>query len=800
MTFQVEVNYVDVDVVVTDDQGNFVTGLTRDDFEVFENGRPQKIDTFSLVDIPVEKPTEFVYEGRPVVADTQTNRKPFDGRVYVIVLDDLDVSAMRSAPREGCGTKVRPRVHGRQRSGRRGLYERAQGCGAGIHDQSRAPGRRHRQVRRAAHAIAQPGPARLVLPAHRVRLHLEERRRPEYRIDQPQDASGYGRTSDLTELERGTRALTVLDSLKNTAEFLGNVRGRRKALLFFSEGLDYPIRDVFGAHDATTVIRASQDAISMAARANVNFYAIDPRGLAGMTSDFMEGAGIGGGVGATGAVLFVPGTNVSSDGVTGGTPTVNLQNEFMQEFRTSQDTLRELTEETGGFASLNTNNTAPAFERIVNANSRYYVLGYYPPTHPRDGRFHKIEVRVKRPNLRVDARKGYASPRGRTPEERKRDEEARLARDARRPDGKRTSTPLLTALASPIPQSGLTFTVQAAPFKNTANEASIALAIELDGSKLPYSEPNAKGTVSNKIELSFFGLNAQGKAIAPAWTELDLTLRPETRDRVTAHGVRANPRISLAPGRYQIKVGARESVSGQAGSVFYDLEVPDFRKERLMVGGLLMTTPSVQQTPSIQPDPNVSEKLLPAPATSRREFPRSDVLALYTEIYDNDSSRQARRIDGDRAAGLRERHRRHRQPRRAGERHVGRETVGDLRVRETDSAEGARARPLSAPSGGRCPRTERASGDARSCRHRPSIVVGRVVPSRPITVPATRPCTAVRATRPRRGPGARGTRPILAAATLASMSSKNTMASGGETCARASASSKIAGFGLHKPT
>ena len=64
-----------------------------------------------------------------------------------------------------------------------------------------------------------------------------------------------------------------------------------------------------------------------------------------------------------------------------------------------------------------------------------------------------------------------------------------------------------------------------------------------------------------------------------------------------------------------------------------------------MVGGMLMTTPSVQQTPSIQPDPNVSKELLPAPATSRREFPRNDVLALYTEIYDNDTSKQPRRID-----------------------------------------------------------------------------------------------------------------------------------------------------------
>jgi VWFA-related protein len=646
VTFQVEVNYVDVDVVVTDAQGDFVTGLTRDDFEVFENGRPQKIDTFSQVGIPVEKPIDFVHEGRLVVADTQTNRKPFDGRVYVIVLDDLDVSAMRSTALKDAARKFVREFMG------------ANDLAAVVYTSGRKDAAQeftsNRELLVAAidkfigQRMRSLSLERLDSYYQTIAFGYTSQTTPDPNtgsINQ-QDPAGYGRVSDPTELERGTRALNVLYTLKNTAEFLGSVRGRRKALLFFSEGLDYPIRDVFGAHDATTVIRASQDAISMAARANVNFYAVDPRGLAGMTSDFMDGAGLASGAGTPGPILLVPGRNTPASGITGaGGGTFDVQAELRQEFRTSQDTLRELTEETGGFATLDTNNVAPAFERIVNANSRYYLLGYYPPTHPRDGRFHKIEVRVKRPNLRVEARKGYASPRGRTPEERKRDEEARVARDGRRPDGKRTSTPLLTALASPIPQSGLTFTMQAAPFKNTANEASIALAIELDGSKLPYSEPNAKGTVSNKIELSFFGLNAQGKAISPAWIELDLTLRPETRDRVTEHGVRANPRISLPPGRYQIKVGARESMGGQAGSVFYDLEVPDFRKERLMVGGLLMTTPSVQQTPSIQPDPNVSKELLPAPATSRREFPRSDVLALYTEIYDNDSSRQARRVD-----------------------------------------------------------------------------------------------------------------------------------------------------------
>ena len=137
-------------------------------------------------------------------------------------------------------------------------------------------------------------------------------------------------------------------------------------------------------------------------------------------------------------------------------------------------------------------------------------------------------------------------------------------------------------------------------------------------------------------------------------------------------------------------------MGGQTGSVFYDIDVPDFRKEKLMLGGLLMTTPSVQQTPSIQPDPVVS-KLLPAPATSRREFPQSDVLALYTEIYDNDTSRQARHIDvtvrlvsekGTDVLVSRD---------ELEQRYVGRKALGHLRIRQTDSSEGARARPLCAP-------------------------------------------------------------------------------------------------------
>src|SRR5262245_55589316 len=79
VTFKTEVNYVEVDALVTDAQGNFVAGLTKDDFEVLEDNKPQKIELFTEIDIPVEKPQRFLYSQRVIPPDTKTNRDPFQG-------------------------------------------------------------------------------------------------------------------------------------------------------------------------------------------------------------------------------------------------------------------------------------------------------------------------------------------------------------------------------------------------------------------------------------------------------------------------------------------------------------------------------------------------------------------------------------------------------------------------------------------------------------------------------------------------------------------------------------------------
>jgi VWFA-related protein len=644
VTFQVEVNYVDVDVVVTDEQGNFVPGLSREDFEVLEDGKLQKVDTFVYVEIPVEPDNAFTLAGRNVSSDTQSNRQPFAGRLYVIVLDDQDVAAMRTSQVKKSAKEFVDKYMG------------ANDVAAVVHTSGRTDAAQEFTSNKTLlHAAIDKFVGRRMRSLTIERLDSYYQQLSMLSSDQSQqgtesepqpssDPGGYSRM-EPTDFERGFRAVGVLDTLKLTAEFLSSVRGRRKALLFFSEGIDYPITDSFGGHSATDVIRATQDAITAAARANVNFYTIDPRGLVGMTNEFMEMAGGGSPEMAGSPAMRTPGTNAAITGVMGNTGgPFNAQTELMAELMISQGSLRELAEQTGGIASVNTNSLTNTFNRIVQANSRYYVLGYYPPTHPRNGRFHKIEVRTKRPGLRVAARKGYGSPRGRTAEERKRDEAAKLAREAKRPDADKTSTELREILTSPLMQSGLNFAVHAAPFKNTQKEASIALAIEIDGDRLQYSTPNAQGVAANKIELSFYGVNQLGKAMAGTRSVLDLTLKPETRERVKSFGLRLNPRISLPPGRYHVRIGARDAVAGMTGSVFYDLEVPDFRKEKLMMGGLLLASNMGQQTPSIQPDP-VLEKVMPAAATSRRQFSQRDLIALYTEIYDNIGSDQARHVD-----------------------------------------------------------------------------------------------------------------------------------------------------------
>ncbi|MEO8680188.1 MAG: VWA domain-containing protein [Vicinamibacterales bacterium] len=586
ITFRAEVNYVEVDARVLDAQGKFVATLAPGDFQVFEDGKPQDVKLFSLVNIPVERAERPLFASKPIEADVRTNLEGADGRIYLIVLDDLHTAALRS-------NRVRQAAHTFIEK-----YIGANDTAAIVYTGGRSD---------AAQDFTNN--QRLLLRSVDMFMGRKVRSATMNKIDEEartRDTRQQGdKINDPDDFERGYQARQSLDTIKNLAEYLGNIRGRRKALVLFSEGIDYDINNVFDNADATTIMDATRDVLAAATRANVAVYGVDPRGLTSMGDDMIE-------------VQSLPDDNSLGLG-TGA---------FYNELRLAQDSLRVLSDETGGFAVVNRNDFGTAFQRIVDDNSSYYVMGYYSTNDKRDGRYRKIDVKlVGKTGLTVRARKGYAAARGKVQEPKTTNNGASLE--------------LREAIESPLPLAGLPMSVTAAVFKGPSPKGSVVVSTLINGSSLPFVEKD--GMFRDDLEMLIVASDDKGKSYSTDRNTVNLNMKPDTANRVKATGFRYISSIDLPPGRYLIRVAAREANGKKAGSVTYDLQVPDYAKEPLLLSGVALTSALSGGAPTVRPkDP--LEKLLPGPLSSYREFPQTDEVAFFAEAYDN-SGKQPHKVD-----------------------------------------------------------------------------------------------------------------------------------------------------------
>ena len=94
--FRAEVDYVEVEAFVTDEGGKVVSGLSRDDFQVFEEGARQEIAVFAEIRIPIDRTEATPPERARSTQDVATNEEGIRGRVFAIVLDELHTDARRS--------------------------------------------------------------------------------------------------------------------------------------------------------------------------------------------------------------------------------------------------------------------------------------------------------------------------------------------------------------------------------------------------------------------------------------------------------------------------------------------------------------------------------------------------------------------------------------------------------------------------------------------------------------------------------------------------------------------------------
>ena len=97
-TFKVQVDYVEVDAIATDRAGGIVSDLKKEDFKVIEDGQPQTITAFTFVHIPVEQLQRPLGAAAPIEPDVKDNERPFDGRLYVMIIDDQHTAFARTQP------------------------------------------------------------------------------------------------------------------------------------------------------------------------------------------------------------------------------------------------------------------------------------------------------------------------------------------------------------------------------------------------------------------------------------------------------------------------------------------------------------------------------------------------------------------------------------------------------------------------------------------------------------------------------------------------------------------------------
>jgi len=384
--FRTDINFVRVDVIVTDRQGNPVHNLKQEDFEVTEDGKPQAIQTFKLVNVTENSGvgSDPPREVRNAIEE-QMEAARDDVRLYAVFLDDYHVrleNSMRA--REPIAQFIENQLQPTDMAGI--MYPLWS-----IHDVLMT--RNRKQVASAIRQFAG--------------------RKYDYT---PRNAfeENYVHYVSTIEAERIRNEVT-LTALKGLIIRLGGLREGRKAIILITEGFtnSLPVQvndmiascnggqclnqprsrpDPIGGQDPALQARMdSQDfflqtellgdlrrVTELANRYNTTIYAVDPRGLAPFEFDLS----------------------------TQGAANVSLTKDRAM-LETTMDSLRMLAEDTDGKAIVNSNDLAGGLRQIVSDSSAYYLLGYTSSLDAPDGKFHKINVRVKRPGLQVRARPGY---------------------------------------------------------------------------------------------------------------------------------------------------------------------------------------------------------------------------------------------------------------------------------------------------------------------------------------------------------------------------------------------------------
>jgi VWFA-related protein len=372
-TFTARVDLVTTDVIARDNQGLFVADLKKDEFEILEDGVPQTAISFTLVHggrvfNVASPPPPAPQEG--IILPPSRPTTDAAGRILLFVVDDLHLDFRNTGRLRELFKKIRTTL---------------------LHDGD-------------MWGMVSTGPSSIAIDVNYDMKRFDEAMKkitgsalkPNEIIEAPQSSQGPS--------EVRYRAHVAFSTAYDLVSKMEKINNRRKAVVYVSNGYDFnPFPDaragggILGSNqfsnsagyqegDMFNMDRSSQqfadadlarelsDLTRAANRANTSFYTIDPRGL------------IGG-----------PDLDEKVDPV-----------EWGNYVRKSQDSLRVIADETGGYAVINQNDFDKALKRIDAETSDYYVIGYYSTNPDPTKRNRRIEVKSKRSNVSVWARNSYS--------------------------------------------------------------------------------------------------------------------------------------------------------------------------------------------------------------------------------------------------------------------------------------------------------------------------------------------------------------------------------------------------------
>jgi len=553
-TVKVTTSFVQMDVVVTDKSGTVVTGLRPEDFTISQDGKPQKITSLTYVDSTTAVRTRVELKGskpdKQPVPVPPTSVRSNQGRIITFVVDDGNCLAstgslamMRDDMKKFIDQKMLP-------DDRVAIY-RTRGGASLMQIYTSNKELLKRQLNKII--LIAEGNCGSAFDTQRDNSTLKTTGKgaASFESDESKKSRQDNEAREVRNQVTGTLGVLnfVVDRLKNVPQ--------RKTVFLLSDG-------IMAKFDSDTN-DALQELADKAARASVVINTVSAKGLT-----------VPGMLEARDEVL--PGIGNGTDN-TGPAEQARIDEEVALNSGISY-----LAYATGGKFSRNSNDLSREIARVLDSTTGYYLIGYEPDEDTFKGKsFHKIDVNVIKPELKVSYRKGFF---GRT------DKETQVV--YKTPD-----SPLFQAISSPIEENGLDIQLTTLLGKDDGSANFVRTIFHVKGSDITFTDEQG-GDKKAVFDVVAVVLDEKGKPVDEFNRTYPIRIPARGVATVQKNGLDFSSDITLKKaGLYTLRLAVRDNNSKRLGTAGDFIEIPNAKSDKLFVSGLITT----ELTPDGKPKP-----------------------------------------------------------------------------------------------------------------------------------------------------------------------------------------------------